>query len=188
MSQAGTIGLRIAPATSAIEPIRFTCAVGDEPGPEADALRHGAADVRLEVFVDEQDVPFVEEIDARDFETSTVHLLARGADGTPLAAGRILLEPEHPGRVHLGRLAVRRVCRGTGLGARMVTALEEVALERAGVRGGDGAVSVTVVLSAQERAMGFYGRCGYKVISGESYLDAGIPHQDMAKTITRRPR
>ncbi|QKD79546.1 GNAT family N-acetyltransferase [Actinomyces marmotae] len=146
--------------------------------------RCAAADVRLEVFVDEQNVPFVEEIDARDFEASTIHLLARGADGTPLATGRILLDPEHPGRVHLGRLAVRRVCRGTGLGARMVAALEEAALEGAGARG-DGAVSVTVVLAAQERAMGFYGRCGYEVVSGESYLDAGIPHQDMAKTITR---
>ncbi|GGO99960.1 GNAT family N-acetyltransferase [Actinomyces gaoshouyii] len=187
MSLVGTAGLRIAPATAAIEPIRLTSAVGDESGPGADALRHGAAEVRLEVFVDEQDVPFVEEIDARDFETSTIHLLARGADGTPLATGRILLDPEHSGRVHLGRLAVRRVCRGTGLGARMVAALEEVALERAGVRGDD-AVSVTVVLSAQERAMGFYRRCGYEVISGESYLDAGIPHQDMAKTITRRIR
>ncbi len=58
--------------------------------------RCAAADVRLEVFVDEQNVPFVEEIDARDFEASTIHLLARGADGTPLATGRILLEMRPP--------------------------------------------------------------------------------------------
>ncbi|WP_017176938.1 GNAT family N-acetyltransferase [Actinomyces timonensis] len=188
MSLVGTVELRIAPATAVVEPIGFTSAAGDESGPAADALRSGVADVRLEVFVDEQDVPFVEEIDARDFEPTTIHVLARGSDGTPLGAGRILLEPEHEGQVHLGRLAVRRVCRGTGLGARMAAALEEVALERAGVPGADGAVSVTVVLSAQEQAMGFYERCGYEVVSGESYLDAGIPHQDMARTLTRRAR
>ena len=181
MSLVGTVELRIAPATAVVEPIGFTSAAGDESGPAADALRSGVADVRLEVFVDEQDVPFVEEIDARDFEPTTIHVLARGSDGTPLGAGRILLEPEHEGQVHLGRLAVRR-------GARMVAALEEVALERAGVPGADGAVSVTVVLSAQEQAMGFYERCGYEVVSGESYLDAGIPHQDMARTLTRRAR
>ena len=32
--------------------------------------------------------------------------------------------------------------------------------------------------------MGFYERCGYRTISGERYLDAGIWHQDMARTLT----
>ena len=81
------------------------------------------ADVRLEVFVDEQAVPLAQEIDARDEEPTTIHLLASGADGTPLGAGRILMEPEHPGRVHLGRLAVRSIARGTGLGARVVAGI-----------------------------------------------------------------
>ncbi|WP_328705803.1 GNAT family N-acetyltransferase [Actinomyces trachealis] len=47
-------------------------------------------------------------------------------------AGRILLEPDHPGLAHLGRLAVRRMTRGTGLGARLMYVLESVALEHAG--------------------------------------------------------
>jgi len=45
--------------------------------------------------------------------------------------------------------------------------------------------AVTVILSAQEQAMGFYARCGYTVLTGESYLDAGIPHQDMARVVSR---
>ena len=170
----GTPVLEIRPATAVHEPIGFATARGDETGPEADRLRTAVADVRLEVFVVEQAVPFALEIDARDEELTTIHLLARGADGTPLGAGRLLMEPEEPGRVHLGRLAVRSVARGTGLGARVVAALEQAALSHSG------RPSVEVVLSAQEQAMGFYEHCGYRLLNGHRYLDAGIWHQDMA--------
>ena len=174
----GTPVLEIRPATAVHEPIGFATARGDETGPEADRLRTAVADVRLEVFVVEQAVPFALEIDARDEEPTTIHLLARGADGTPLGAGRILMDPEEPGRVHLGRLAVRSVVRGTGLGARIVAALEQTALSHSG------RPSVEVVLSAQEQAMGFYEHCGYRVLDGRRYLDAGIWHQDMARTVS----
>ena len=170
--------LEIRPAIAVHDPVGFATARGDETGPEADRLRIAVADVRLEVFVGEQAVPFIQEIDARDEEPTTIHLLARGADGTPLGAGRILTEHAHPGRVHLGRLAVRRVARGTGLGARVVAALEQAALSHSG------RPRVEVVLSAQEQAMGFYKRCGYRVLNGHRYLDAGIWHQDMARTVS----
>ena len=171
----GTPVLEIRPATAVHEPIGFATARGGETGPEADRLRTAVADVRLEVFVVEQAVPFALEIDARDEEPTTIHLLASGADGTPLGAGRLLMEPEHPGRVHLGRLAVRSIVRGTGLGARIVAALEQTALSHSGRS------RVEVVLSAQEQAMGFYERCGYRLLNGHRYLDAGIWHQDMAR-------
>ena len=174
----GTPVLEIRPATAVHEPIGFATARGDETGPEADRLRTAVADVRLEVFVVEQAVPFALEIDARDEEPTTIHLLARGADGTPLGAGRLLMEPEHPGRVHLGRLAVRSIVCGTGLGARIVVALEQTALSHSGRSRAE------VVLSAQEQAMGFYKRCGYRVLNGHRYLDAGIWHQDMARTVS----
>lgn len=181
-SAGGTVSgapvLEIRPATAVHEPIGFVTACGDETGPEADRLRAAVADVRLEVFVGEQAVPFIQEIDARDDEATTIHLLARGADGTPLGAGRILMEPEHPGRVHLGRLAVRSIARGTGLGTRVVAALEQTALSHSD------RPRVEVVLSAQEQAMGFYESCGYQVLSGHRYLDAGIWHQDMARTVS----
>ena len=173
----GTPVLEIRPATAVHEPIGFATARGDETGPEADRLRTAVADVRLEVFVVEQAVPFALEIDARDEEPTTIHLLASGADGTPLGAGRLLMEPEHPGRVHLGRLAVRSIARGTGLGARIVAALEQTALSHSG------RPRVEMVLSAQEQAMGFYKRCGYWVLDGHRYLDAGIWHQDMARIV-----
>ena len=173
----------ITPVSAAVEPYRFESCTGDAADSSAQAVRAGVSDVRLEVFVGEQDVPFALEIDACDDLATTTHVLARGADGAPLAAGRILAGPEHPGLVHLGRLAVRRVCRGTGLGARMVAAIEDAAWRRAAVAQEDGGAAVTVVLSAQEQAMGFYERCGYTAVGGERYLDAGIWHRDMARTV-----
>ena len=73
---------------------------------------------------------------------------------------------------------MRRIARGAGLGARVVAALEEAVLRYLGDP------SVEVVLSAQEQAMGFYESCGYQVLSGHRYLDAGIWHQDMARTVS----
>lgn len=73
---------------------------------------------------------------------------------------------------------MRRIARGAGLGARVVAALEEAVLRYLGD------LSVEVVLSVQEQAMGFYERCGYRVLSGRRYLDAGIWHQGMAHTVS----
>lgn len=182
----GSPDLDIAPARAVVAPVGLVTVRGDDADPALDGVRRGIADVRLEVFVGEQAVPFVQEIDARDFLATTIHVLAAGADGAALGAGRLLRDPARPGRVHLGRLAVRRIARGTGLGARLVAALEGAApavpAPGAGAAvPGDG--GITVVLSAQERAMGFYERCGYREVGGGRYLDAGIWHRDMARTL-----
>ena len=197
----GLPDLDIAPARAVVAPVGFVTARGDDADPALDGVRRGIADVRLEVFVGEQAVPFVQEIDARDFLATTIHVLAAGADGAALGAGRLLRDPARPDRVHLGRLAVRRIARGTGLGARLVAALEDAALrgadsaapapgagaavpgDGAGPAPAPGGAGLTVVLSAQERAMGFYERCGYRAAGGGRYLDAGIWHRDMARTL-----
>ena len=197
----GLPDLDITPARAVVAPVGFVTARGDDADPALDGVRRGIADVRLEVFVGEQAVPFVQEIDARDFLATTIHVLAAGADGAALGAGRLLRDPARPDRVHLGRLAVRRIARGTGLGARLVAALEDAALrgadsaapapgasaavpgDGAGPAPAPGGAGITVVLSAQERAMGFYERCGYRAAGGGRYLDAGIWHRDMARTL-----
>jgi predicted GNAT family N-acyltransferase len=145
--------------------------------------------VRTEVFVEEQHVPLEEEIDALDTAASTTHVLAVDQAGTVLGTGRLLSDPAHPGEVHLGRLAVRAAARGRGVGARLVVAIEGLALaEHAvlvdGAPGGADRLAVTVELSAQEHALGFYRRLGYELVDGERYLDAGIWHRDMAHRIT----
>jgi predicted GNAT family N-acyltransferase len=145
-----------------------------------------AWDVRLEVFVDEQQVPLEEEVDELDTAATTTHVLAvDAATGAVIGTARLLADPDHPGEVHLGRLAVRAAARRRGVGARLVVAIEGLAVAEHAVPGeAPGTLAVTVVLSAQEAAMGFYERLGYAVVNGERYLDAGIWHQDMAHTIT----
>lgn len=140
--------------------------------------------VRLEVFVEEQRVPVEEEIDALDTATSTTHVLALDTTGTVLGTGRLLGDPAHPGEAHLGRLAVRAAARGRGVGARLVVGIEALALAEHAVTGGADALAVTVELSAQEHALGFYRRLGYELLPRERYLDAGIWHRDMAHRIT----
>ncbi|MFD1504104.1 GNAT family N-acetyltransferase [Georgenia yuyongxinii] len=144
-----------------------------------------AWEVRMEVFVDEQQVPTEEEIDDLDTAATTSHVLAVDtATGAVIGTARLLSEADHPGEVHLGRLAVRAAARSRGVGARLVVAIEGLALAEHAVRGAaPGTLAVTVVLSAQEAAMGFYARLGYAVVNGERYLDAGIWHQDMAHTV-----
>jgi predicted GNAT family N-acyltransferase len=158
---------------------------------ERDQLER-AWDVRTEVFVHEQHVPLEEEIDDLDTAATTTHVLAVDAvTGDALGTGRLLTDPDHRGEVHLGRLAVRAAARGRGVGARLVIAIEGLALadhaehngDDGAPRGGSGTLAVRVVLSAQESAMAFYRRLGYEVVSGERYLDAGIWHQDMAHTV-----
>ncbi|MFF2623425.1 GNAT family N-acetyltransferase [Oerskovia jenensis] len=143
--------------------------------PEQLAEAHG---LRLAVFVDEQRVPLAEEIDDADFAPTTTHVLVRDGAGRVVGTGRLLTDPAHPGDVHVGRVAVARAARGTGAGAAVVRALEEIALAE---HASDG--SVRIELSAQTQAVGFYERLGYQVY-GPVYLDAGIDHRDAAKTLT----
>ncbi|WP_454729133.1 GNAT family N-acetyltransferase [Cellulosimicrobium protaetiae] len=141
--------------------------------------------LRLAVFVDEQGVPVEEEIDDLDTAATTTHVLVRDRrqDGAVVGTGRLLTDPAHPGEVHVGRVAVAASARGTGAGAAVMRALEEIALAEHAASGLDGRRAVRVLLSAQVQAIGFYERLGY-VVSGPVYLDAGIDHRDAAKTLT----
>ncbi|WP_026926098.1 GNAT family N-acetyltransferase [Granulicoccus phenolivorans] len=129
--------------------------------------------VRREVFIDEQGVSEELELDAADDLPTTVHLV--GLDGEDAVASGRLLDVGSP-TVLIGRVAVRSARRGTGLGRRIMAALEEVARDRAT---GD----FTLELHAQEHAAGFYESLGYAVAS-EPYLEAGIRHVTMRKAMT----
>ncbi|GAA3043892.1 GNAT family N-acetyltransferase [Kitasatospora albolonga] len=134
-------------------------------------------EVRHEVFVVEQGVPVELEYDEHD--ATSVHVLAVGEDGTALGTGRLihgavaLGMTGRQGRVLLGRLAVRKEARGTGLGAELVRALEAAGREQGGTE---------LELHAQVQALGFYERLGY-VAEGPVYQDAGIPHRTMTRVL-----
>lgn len=159
------------------------------------AQLEAAWQVRREVFVEEQQVPLEEEMDAADTAATTTHVIVVPADDAPghdpgglgrdraqehpraVATGRLLTDPAHPGVVHIGRVAVLAGWRTGGVGALVMRALEDLAARGDAVDG-----VVRVELSAQEQAIGFYERLGYTV-TGERYLDAGIWHRDAHKTI-----
>lgn len=172
-------------------PVRVDLAASDADRLEGTAIRH-------EVFVREQGVPVVLEIDARDQDPAVVHLLARrideaeavrsapgdpgegsgaeGASGEALGTVRII--PDGGGHWHLGRLAVRREARGLRVGAALVDAVHEAIARLTPA----GSVAV-VVLDAQVQAKGFYERQGYGETSGEVFLDAGIPYVEMSREV-----
>lgn len=135
--------------------------------------------VRLAVFVEEQQVPLDEEVDAADTAETTTHVIVVTVEDPhdAVATGRLLSDPAHPGVVHIGRVAVRERWRTGGVGAIVMRALEDLAVETASVDG-----TVRIELSAQEQAIGFYERLGY-TITGERYLDAGIWHRDAVRTV-----
>jgi ElaA protein len=121
------------------------------------------------VFVDEQQVPAALEIDGTDLTGETHHLFG-WRDGDLLAYAR-LLEPDHHGASHIGRVVVARDARGgtgTELVRRGVAACEELWPGQ------------PIMLGAQNHLRGFYGRHGFEPI-GDIYDEAGIPHIDMVR-------
>jgi len=117
--------------------------------------------VREEVFIKEQHVPVELEWDGLD--ASARHLLALNAAGEAIGCARL------PGDGSIGRMAVLKQWRGTGVG----TALLKKAVEQYQQQG-----IAAITLSAQVHAIHFYEKAGFKVCSAP-YLDAGILHVDM---------
>ena len=147
-----------------------------------DEIRNARA-IRYEVFVLEQHVPLVLEVDARDELPDTIQVLMY-VDGEAAGTGRLLPDHAHDGVVHVGRLALRKEFRGRGLGAHLVAALEREAVARLEP---DPKVGLVSELSAQEYALEFYRKQGYETLGKPRYLDAGIWHHDMAKQLVPPP-
>lgn len=126
--------------------------------------------IRRVVFIEEQGVPEAEEID--DLDAGALHLLAR-LNGRPLGTARLLRQGD-TGKI--GRVAVLRDARGTGLGA----ALMRAAIDQ--FRAMDGVARVK--LGAQTHALGFYEKLGFTAY-GPEFDDAGIPHRAMVLDLLR---
>jgi predicted GNAT family N-acyltransferase len=123
-------------------------------------------DIRREVFVDEQDVPLDEEMDAHD--ANSTHFLAL-LDGEPVGTAR--LRTLGDGTPKAERVAVRAAHRKTGIGRGLMPALEDAARAKG-----------HLVLNAQVPVIPFYERLGYKT-EGPVFDEAGIPHRAMRKRL-----
>jgi YbgC/YbaW family acyl-CoA thioester hydrolase len=136
-------------------------------------LGQHASQVRTEVFVEEQGVPLQMEWDAQD--ATAVHAVVYNQLNMPLATGRLLVAgAEHGAQVgQIGRMAAKRVLRGTHLGSTVLDALVQQAKAR-----GDR----QVILHAQRSAAAFYAKAGFAE-HGEPFEEVGIPHIPMAKLL-----
>ncbi|AHV92931.1 GNAT family N-acetyltransferase [Bordetella holmesii] len=136
-----------------------------------DRLREHATSVRHEVFVLEQNVPT--EIELGDEDAVSVHAVAYDLEDRPVGTGRLLLDG------HIGRMAVRKSVRGTGVGGRVLDALIEQGH-------GEGEGHRMLVLHAQTHAKAFYEAHGFRA-DGDEFVEAGIPHVVMVRELTRTP-
>ena len=131
-----------------------------------DDARERARAIRYSVFVEEQGVPV--ELEWDDMDAPSWHALAFAEDGTPVATGRLLPDG------HIGRMAVLKVARGTGMGARVLAALMALAAELG---------YPELILNAQTHAAPFYARVGFEQV-GDEFEEAGIPHVEMLRPVS----
>ena len=131
--------------------------------------------IREIVFIEEQSVPESLERDAED--AKAFHVLAMKG-GHAIGTGRLVMLSEPPpgasgpwGRI--GRMAVLSSDRKSGVGAKLLNALEAEARKR-GLKG--------IKLHAQLSAMEFYKQHGYEA-DGAVFEEAGMPHLEMKKSL-----
>ncbi|MGP4041142.1 GNAT family N-acetyltransferase [Gracilibacillus sp. D59] len=123
--------------------------------------------VRSIVFVEEQGVP--EELEIDDLEQEALHFVGYHND-EPVAASRMRLVD---GYAKMERICVLKSQRGRGYGKDILLYMEDKAKEK-GMKKSK--------LNAQIQAEKFYQSLGYETISGK-FMDAGIPHVTMTKSI-----
>lgn len=124
--------------------------------------------LRVEVFCNEQGVQVDREID--EHEDTAWHFVTEDENGV-VATGRLFCLGD--GVWKLGRIAVKKNMRKTGLGARVVENLIAKARELG---------AKLLKISAQTHAIGFYERFGFALCSVE-YLDENLPSVDMEKNL-----
>lgn len=132
-----------------------------------------ALQIRRDVFVDEQGTPPDMEPDTVDFRSDCVQFLLY--DNTvPVATGRLFPEADNadtgtfdkPDKrmARIGRMAIQKTYRGSGLGKFLLKHILDVGQAQYGYS--------KFVLDAQEYAQGFYRSCGFQSV-GERFIPEG---------------
>ena len=130
--------------------------------------RDDATLVRMIVFVKEQHVPEEEELD--QYDKTAIHFVGYVQD-EPIAASRLRYVDEYG---KLERICVRKEFRGKHFGKMIIDEMERKIRE-------DGYLKAK--LNAQTHAIGFYEDQGYRKLSDDVFMDAGIPHVTMIKEL-----
>ena len=142
---------------------------------ESEKDRSLGFNLRTEVFVNEQDVPKELELDEKDNSEHTIHIGYFNGDELIGVARLIDMDKEV---IHIGRVAIDKNHRGKGIGNRLILGCEDIAKNALNK-------DFTIELSAQVYAENFYKKLGYNRVNDNIYIDAGIEHIDMKKTIKK---
>ncbi len=125
------------------------------------------AALRMAVFVVEQSCAY-QDLDGLD--EPAIHLFFT-EEGDVVACLRILPQDvAASGTAAIGRVVVKREFRGRGLAKKLMEEGIRWAGERMGAK--------TIVLRAQEHAVDFYRKCGFRQTS-ERFWEDNIPHVEM---------
>ncbi len=125
--------------------------------------------LRTQVFIYEQGVSAADEWDDRDADA--LHFLVSDEHGAALATARLLPEGK------LTRMAVAKPHRNRGIGTVLLKHIMQFA---------DAQGLLRLSLDAQLPARAFYQRQGFEA-AGEVFLDAGIRHVHMSRSLATDP-
>ncbi len=142
---------------------------------ESEKDRSLGFNLRTEVFVNEQNVPIELELDEKDNSEYTIHV-GYFKDDKLIGVARLIDTDKEV--IHIGRVAIDKNHRGEGIGHKLILGCEDIAKN---VINRD----FTIELSAQVYAENFYKKLGYNRVNDNIYIDAGIEHIDMKKTIKK---
>jgi len=130
---------------------------------------HDLLALRTAVFVVEQDCPY-QEVDDKD--KVAYHVFGTNTDNECVAVARVL--PEHISykEISIGRIAVGKNSRESGVADELMNTCFEFIEQHFGKQ--------NIRISAQQYLTNFYNRHGFKQVS-EMYLEDNIPHIEMLK-------
>ena len=118
--------------------------------------------IRQKVFVEEQGVP--KSIERDNLDDKAIHMIVIFPDGKIVGTGRLITEGKQ-GKI--GRMAVLPEYRKKGLGHKLLLELIKIGI-LTGIN--------TFYLHAQLPVVHFYKNVGFKPMSTEEFLEAGISH------------
>lgn len=143
--------------------MRFKWVYGTNNAHYTDALH-----IRHDVFINEQDVPPDLEVD--DLETLCEHVILYN-EHIPVGTARI--HEIEQGVYKIQRVAILNQYRGQGIGSTLMKEIDRYVRTKKGE---------SLVLDAQIQALSFYRKQGFQAL-GHSFMDAGIPHMKMKKSL-----
>lgn len=132
---------------------------------------HDLLFLRIEVFVIEQDCPY-QDVDNKD--KKAYHVFGTNSKNETIAVARILPQNVSYPEVSVGRIAVDKNNRGTGIADELMNTCFEFIETQFGKQ--------SIRISAQQYLLNFYNRHGFKQVS-EMYLEDNIPHIEMLRSL-----